>query len=202
VFKEPKAAQVAAYFLHRAGGAMPRAKLVKLMYLADRHHYCERGFPITDDDAVAMEFGPVLSKTLGLVNGDLRPSASWDGLISGKEGKDGHEAALRRPIGGNDLDELSEAEERTLEAVFGRFGQCGEWELSDYTHTLGEWIQCGAAGAQGSGPGDGRAPISPRDILTALGKSPDEIEASLRYIEECREMDAALALGAPLGSRN
>ncbi len=36
MFNERKAAQAAAYLLHKAGGKLPLLKLMKLMYLAER----------------------------------------------------------------------------------------------------------------------------------------------------------------------
>jgi hypothetical protein len=44
MFTERKAAQMAAYIINKAGGRMPR---IKLMCLADRQHYSDCGCPIS-----------------------------------------------------------------------------------------------------------------------------------------------------------
>jgi uncharacterized phage-associated protein len=180
MFNERKAAQMAAYLLHRGGGSMPHLKLVKLMYLADRQHYSSRGFSISDDNAVSMKYGPVLSHTLDLINGNVRSSEYWDEVISDREN---HEVALRRSVAKSDFSELSREEGNSLDTVFQKFGHLDKWALVDYTHTLKEW----------SDPGEGAAPITPSEILAALGKSADEIEACLYYLEENSALDAAFA---------
>ena len=59
--------QLAARFLHKAGGSMPYLKLLKLMYYADRQMLITRGTLITFDKWVAMKLGPVLSSTYDLI---------------------------------------------------------------------------------------------------------------------------------------
>ena len=49
MFNEQKAAQIAAWFLGKAGGTMPHLKLMKLMYLAERESMAKHGFPMTGE---------------------------------------------------------------------------------------------------------------------------------------------------------
>src|SRR6266487_2727273 len=67
-FNEKKAAQVAAFFLHRARGELEILKLMKLMYLAERASYKKFGEPLIGDKLVSMDNGPVLSITLNHMN--------------------------------------------------------------------------------------------------------------------------------------
>jgi uncharacterized phage-associated protein len=67
-FSEKKAAQVAAFFLYRAGGQLEILKLMKLMYLAERGSYEKFGEPMIGDKLVSMDNGPVLSITLNHMN--------------------------------------------------------------------------------------------------------------------------------------
>lgn len=180
MFKERKAAQMAAFFLDRAGGSMPHMKLIKLMYLADRRHYGEHGCPISNDVVVAMRNGPVLSRTLDLINGYVPSSENWDELISAREN---HRVALRRDVTERDSGDLSKSEEEAMGAVFAKFGDIDQWKLVEHTHAFPEWTD----------PGDSVLPISPRDILSAVGKGADEIEACLGFMEEDRELAAAFA---------
>jgi uncharacterized phage-associated protein len=180
MFTERKAAQMAAFFLEKRGGPMYLLKLIKLMYLADRQHYSSYGCPISDDCVVAMKHGPVLSQTLNLINGSYRDAIYWDGLISAREN---NKVALRRPLTERDSGDLSRSGLEAMGAVYDQFGRWNRWKLVDYTHTLPEWID----------PGDSAVPIHPKDILAAVGKGPEEIEACLHNMEEDRKLAAAFA---------
>jgi len=56
---------------------MTRLRLLKLLYLADRQSLAETCRPITGDKVVAMDHGPVLSKTYECIRGRGRHRASW-----------------------------------------------------------------------------------------------------------------------------
>ena len=164
MFNERKAAQVAAWFLRRSGRHMAHLKLIKLMYLADREALNEFGFPITGDRAVSMDNGPVLSRTLNLINGLVESGEDgWEAWISDREN---HEVALRDRAGASEaLDEISKAELDVLENMWKQFGHMSKWQIRDYTHDhCPEWQD-----PQGSS-----APISFERIFTALGRSKDE----------------------------
>src|SRR3989304_7235844 len=67
-FNEAKATQAAAMLLKMRGGTMSYMKLLKLLYLADREALLRWGRPISTDVYVSMDHGPVLSKTLDMIN--------------------------------------------------------------------------------------------------------------------------------------
>ena len=69
LFNEKRTAQAAAFMLHSAGGRLPLLKLMKLLYLAERESLRLFGEPISGDKLVSMPHGPVLSKTLDMMNG-------------------------------------------------------------------------------------------------------------------------------------
>jgi uncharacterized phage-associated protein len=196
-FKAKRAAQMAAYLLNKAGGSMPKLKLMKLMYLADREGYREYNCPepFLWDTVVAMKNGPVLSRTLELMEGRAADSMHWDDLISPS---DNGELALRRELKyifrdefipgvtawvKTDNSELCPAIYETLDDVMDKFGDMDQREIVEYTHTLGEWQD----------PGDGIVPIMPEAILKAMGRTPKEIEGMLLYLEDSKNLDAALA---------
>jgi uncharacterized phage-associated protein len=75
--------QAAAVLLKEAGGKMTRLRLLKLLYIADRESIAETFQPITGDDVVAMDHGPVLSKTYRLIRRELQPgNVIWDKYIA------------------------------------------------------------------------------------------------------------------------
>jgi len=163
MFDERKVAQMAAYLLANGGGTMSHLKLIKLMYLADRESMARYGMPISGDCPVAMPHGPVLSRTLDLMNGFVKSGpGGWESLISDKIN---HELALRRSIHTDELDELSPADLEVLSTVWGQFGGLDQWQLVSYTHAhCLEWRD----------PHGSSHPIPFSRIFTNLGRSEEE----------------------------
>lgn len=177
-FSEKKAAQVAAFFLHRAKGQLEILKLMKLMYLAERASYQKFGEPLIGDQLVSMDNGPVLSITLNHMNRFL-PSEKdgWEEWISDRQN---YYLSLKREIRDpkEELVQLSDAELEVLEAVWKEYGHLGSFELADLTHKIcPEWED----------PHGSSLPISRSRLLRSLGFDPDtakeledRIEANLR----------------------
>jgi len=187
MFSERKVAQMAAYILNKTDDKrMEYIKLIKLMYLADRQHYKDHGFPISYDAVFAMERGPVLSQTYDLIKGEVLTSAYWDGLISGKED---YKVGLIREVTQKDIGELSRSGMKAMSTVFGEFAHYTWQDLVERTHELPEWQKKW----YNHDPEYGSVRIHPRDILEALGKCPDEIEACLHYMEESQKLFTAFA---------
>ncbi|GMQ79087.1 MAG: Panacea domain-containing protein [Anaerolineae bacterium] len=182
MFNEQKAAQMAAFFLGRRGGAMSHLKLMKLLYLADREAMRQFEFPISGDHMVSMPHGPVLSMTLNYMDGNIESSpGGWEEWISAKEN---HELSLRQPVQREALDELSDADIDILETVWTQFGHMSRWEIRDYTHdNCPEW----------SDPNGSSKPISPKDVFLALGRSSDVAEELDADIEAERSLNRLFA---------
>jgi uncharacterized phage-associated protein len=182
MFRERKAAQVAAWFLRQQGGRMPHLKLIKLMYLADREAMAVHGFPITGDQVVAMPHGPVLSMTLNYINGDIE--SGDDGWECWVRDRDNHEVSLEdRPVDREQLDELSAAELDSLGRVWQQFGMMSKWQLRDHTHQhCPEWQD-----PQGSS-----IPISYKRIFQALGRSEQEATRLAQRLEDQRSVDRVI----------
>jgi len=176
-FNEPKATQAAARLLRNRGGRMSYMKLIKLLYLADREALARWGRPISTDNYVSMDKGPVLSHVFDLITEGPNPAAGdtfWTRHISEPEH---YEVALKAdPC--SDL--LSEAEDELLDEIFARYGSLNRWALVDLVHTRPEWKD----------PHGSAIPIEYADILEAQRKSPEEIRA----IED--ELDALVRIDA------
>ena len=70
LFNEKRAAQAAAFLLHRAGGRLPVLKLMKLMYLAERESLRLYGEPIIGDPGEA-GLGTLTAGAVELSNSDI-----------------------------------------------------------------------------------------------------------------------------------
>lgn len=160
-FNERKAAQVAALILRRHAGAYSYIGLIKLMYLADRRALVETGMPLTGDDLVSMQYGPVLSKVKDCMTGWQGAGEEWLEFVSRSEDNEVRllaEVAVR--------DELSDYEVEVLEAVDTEFGHLKPFDLVEVTHKLPEWRD----------PSSTAIPIDPADILRAEGVSAERIK--------------------------
>ncbi len=184
MFNERKAAQMAAFFLHQAGGELNVMKLMKLLYLSDRESMNRYGEPITYDAMVAMKHGPVLSRVLECINGFQHPAqGGWEYWVNDRAN---HAVSLKQGFGRDDLDELSDADMAVMASVWQQFGNMNQWMLSQYTHDYcGEWQD----------PNDSSVPITYRDVFVALGKDAElatELQENIMASQQVSRMFATL----------
>jgi uncharacterized phage-associated protein len=167
-FNEAKATQVAALLLQLRGTRrMKYLKLLKLMYLIDREALSLWGRPVSTDRHVSMDKGPVLSRVYNLITEEQCQSGFWSEHISHAPDFD---VELTVDPG---FDELSRAEEDLVKEIFSAHGHKNRWRLVDEVHHLPEWQD----------PHGSMLPISIRDILKAVGKTPADIAAIEQEIE-------------------
>ena|ERR1039458_9563138 len=171
-FDEQKVTEAAAFLLELRGGCMHYIKLIKLLYIADRQAFSEWGNPISNDNYVSMDNGPVLSQTYNLIKDGGR---FWSEYISAPFGD--YEVELNSSL--QSKRKLSPAEEDILNRVFTEYGHQNRWRIVDYMHTLPEWKD----------PGGSSTPISIRDILQALNESDENIQAIVSEINQERKIE-------------
>ncbi len=155
-----KTLQAAALLLRLAGKpySVNHMRLIKLLYIADRRSLQETGRPITGDNAVAMERGPVLSRMLDLIKQKHARSPEWGKYIESSY----YDVRLIRDPGNG---ELCPYEVDTLEAVWNEHRSKDEWDLVQETHEFPEWKK--------NNPGSSSKPIPLTDILEAVGHLAD-----------------------------
>lgn len=189
LFSEKKAAETAAYFLLRARerrANITLLKLMKLMYLAERRSYQLFGFPIIGDRLVSMPHGPVLSKTLDLMNaGEPSENKDWFHLIAEKNGRD-LELNPKLGITIRDLRELSDSDVDVLDSIWQEFGRMSAHQLRAYTHNTKncpEWQD----------PDGSSVPISLNTLLISLGYSVEDAKDIVERTETQAWINAKLA---------
>jgi uncharacterized phage-associated protein len=172
-FDERKTTQAACHLLGLSGGRSNYMKLIKLLYLADRKAILEDGCPISGDNYVSMDKGPVLSKVYEIIMGK-READYWQSHIEKRERHDVELIHEDVPI-----EELSEHETDILDGIYGVYGHLNEWQLVRLCHDmLPEWKD----------PEGSSVPIDVEYILILNGWYQTDI-AGLR-----EEVDAANAL--------
>lgn len=152
-------------------------KLLKLLYISDRQAFSEWGIPISNDNYVSMDHGPVLSQTYNLIRDGGR---FWSEHISApfRDYEVELTAALEKKK------KLAPAEEEVLAKVFAEYGKQNRWKIVDYMHTLPEW----------KNPGGSSLPISIADILRGLNESEEDIEAIVSEIDKERKISEHLEI--------
>lgn len=160
-FREDKTTQAAGYLIELAGGKINYMKLIKLLYLADREAISAWEVPITFDQYVSMDNGPVLSKTYDLINWGAFPGnpSYWAEYISSPSN---FEVSLLKT---NEKNKLSEAELDLLQQIHKKYGKFNQWDLVTITHKLPEYTD----------PKGSVIPINIRDILSGLGIDKESI---------------------------
>jgi len=161
-------------------------KLMKLLYLAERESLRVYGEPISGDKLVSMQHGPVLSRTLNLMNGwDDQTQGGWSEWV---EDRSGHELALRDPsmirTPQQDLLALSDGDLEVLEAIWVRFGHMGQFALVEYTHS--------SACSEWEDPQGSSYPIPLDRVLHAVGYQGPAIRAVREHLNEQANLRAAL----------
>lgn len=136
-FNERKTTQAALLFLEKNKGEMNYMKLIKLLYLADRHALVHWERPITGDFYVSMKHGPVLSNVLNIINSgdDPKNNSYWYKYITTPKNY-AIEVKDQLPV----LDELNKRETALIGELFEKFKDFDQWEMVDICHEiLPEW---------------------------------------------------------------
>lgn len=163
-FSDAKAAEVAAYFAARAGQAIDKLKLIKLIYLADRLAMDELGRPILNDEHFSLKDGPICSLSLDGLNGQ-RESSVWKTHLT----RNAHRISSVRTTADLEFDEVSARELRVLDSVWDFFGRMSTSEVRQWTHDhCPEYEEVMT----------GRRPIEYRRIFEAVGSEDPAARAS------------------------
>lgn len=187
LYSDRCAAQVAAFFLYKAGGRLTILKLMKLLYLAERLSLQKYGEPITYDSLVSMPHGPVLSMTLNHINGMINSSpGGWDEWISDRENREVSlvdPSMIRSPE--LDLPALSETDLEVLYETWDRFGHMSASQLRNFTHDhCPEWKD----------PHGSSIPIDYRSLFNAFGFASEKTDALIERLEGHRYLNEAFAM--------
>lgn len=184
-FQFEKALQASAWLLKRSGESrtLEHAKLLKLLYLADRLSLLETGFPITGDAVVMMPNGPVLSRVYDCIkhSSGEQHSGEWGRFIE-RDGK-----YLVRLVANPSECFLSHRDEMILETVWAEHGGKTWQELFDFAAKLPEKRE------YSPGPFRRRRDVPPDGLLEVLGFSSDDIDSIENDIEQFERTKRLLA---------
>jgi uncharacterized phage-associated protein len=141
-FNLEKAVNALAYFASEGVNDLTTLKAAKLLYLADRRHLLQHGRPITGDQYIAMELGPVPEGTYQLITrlvaqdeiDDLTKACALKHLKVYR----GFWGTLKYPVlqarRAADLDVFSDSEIAALDQTIAEYGKQPARDLVDLSH--------------------------------------------------------------------
>jgi uncharacterized phage-associated protein len=160
-FDATKLAQALA-FLATSVRDLSKLKAAKLLYFADKQHLLQHGRPIIGDRYFCLDYGPVPTASLNIINDLISPVRL---RIAGKELKSPMRHAVeqfvvvsresgqprleaRKSI--DELDALTASERDVLSEVVKKYGKLTAGKLVTLTHREHSWRRSNADRAQGS----------------------------------------------------
>ena len=180
-----------AVFAEKTKG-LDKLKAAKLFYYADKHHLVRYGKPIFGDVYYHLDYGPVPSKALDIMNEAINPyqlrgipqsnlELLKKYLVVDSEEKTHPTFELKM---GPDVEILSESELEALHETVKRYGHYSGRQLIDLTHREAAWTQT--------------EPNSEIDYRLFFEGVADAAPEALEYLESLREnIDFIHAFSAP-----
>jgi uncharacterized phage-associated protein len=156
-FSPEKLVQALAFFAQRGVRDLDKMKAAKLLFHADKFHLLKYGRPVIGDQYACMEYGPVPSASLNVMNDVLAhdehfpPMAKelFDDYLIVEKGifrKYAVFRAKREP----DLDVFSDSDIEALEYALTTYGAKSAWALSEESHAEPCWQAANENRAPGS----------------------------------------------------
>ncbi len=134
IFDKTKALNALLYVVNRLQ-RRDFHKIFKILYFADREHLSEWGRPITGDNYIAMEAGPVPSKIY-----DMLKIVRGDSYMKDIEGLSEYfkieDWKYVQPLKDADTSALSASEKKILDKAIEKYGELSFGELKEKSHDI------------------------------------------------------------------
>lgn len=137
-FNLKKTTQALNFLAIKSHGEIDKIKAIKLIYFADRFHLRKYGRPITNDEYLAMEWGPV--------NSNAKDIADMNEEYLGVSEREYASQYIGKPAKNviKSLQEVnnkvfSQTDIEALNWVWETFGHLGGFDLANLSHEYPEW---------------------------------------------------------------
>jgi uncharacterized phage-associated protein len=155
-FDPGKLVQALAFFSRRGVSDLDKMKAAKLIFHADKYHLLKYGRPVIGDQYACMEYGPVPSTSLNVMNDAIARDPHFPPVA--KEIFDEYIVVekpwFRYPVfrakKEPDLDVFSESDIEALEYACKKHGDKSAWQLSLESHSEPAWITANEQRPSGS----------------------------------------------------
>ncbi|HXI11323.1 MAG TPA: Panacea domain-containing protein [Thermoanaerobaculia bacterium] len=145
-FAPEKLVQALAFFAHQGIRDLNTMKAAKLLFHADKYHLLEHGRPVIGDQYACMEYGPVPSASLNVMNDVIANDAHFPPVA-----KDLFDEYLTveksifkkypvfRARKAPDMDVFSDSDVEALDYARKTYGAKSAWKLSEESHDEPSW---------------------------------------------------------------
>lgn len=132
------------YIASRSVPELAKYKICKLLFFADKYHLLRYGRPIIGDRYCALQYGPIPSRSLDLLNefietnefGNARDEIKKMNLVLTIDKKHRYPRfSSRKKIGQAESDVLSSSDVKALDHAMSRYGKMSFYQLKDITHS-------------------------------------------------------------------
>jgi uncharacterized phage-associated protein len=145
-FDPDKLVQALAFFAGRGVRDLDKMKAAKLLFHADKYHLLKYGRPVIGDQYACMEYGPVPSAALNVMNDFLTgdphfppvAKALFDDYLA-IEKSFFKKYPVFRAKKDADLDVFSDSDIEALDYAHQTYGSKSAWELSEQSHDEPAW---------------------------------------------------------------
>lgn len=156
-FAPEKLVQALAYFARRDIRDLDKMKAAKLLFHADKYHLLRYGRPVLGDMYACMEYGPVPSASLNVMNDLIAHDPQFPAVA--RDLFDEYLSVQRfwrrkhpvfRAKKEPDLDVFSDSDIEALDYAIETFGRKSAWQLSQESHDEPAWKianECRPAGS-------------------------------------------------------
>ena len=136
-FDFKKATQALNYLAKKLGGNINKMQAIKLIYFADRYHLRKYGRPVTNDEFVAMGYGPVGSKTKDIA--ENTPFLDKIEIEYSKRYIKNQGQYNIQSINEVDMDVFSDSDTEALDFAINNLGKFNQFDLAKISHAYPEW---------------------------------------------------------------
>ncbi len=156
-FDPEKLVQALAYFAGRGVRDLDKMKAAKLLFHADKYHLLKYGRPVIGDQYACMEYGPVPSASLNVMNDVVANDSHFPPLAKvlfdeylSVEKSMFKKYPVFRARKDADLDVFSDSDIEALEYARETYGGKSAWKLSEESHEEPSWKLANEQRAPGS----------------------------------------------------
>ena len=156
-FAPEKLVQALVFFAQQGVRDLDKMKAAKLLFHADKYHLLQYGRPVIGDQYACMEYGPVPSASLNVMNDvvahdkHFKPLAKdlFDEYLTVEKSMF-RKYPVFRARKDPDLDVFSESDVEALEYAQKNYGSTPAWKLSEQSHDEPSWKLANEQRAPGS----------------------------------------------------
>lgn len=131
-----KTTQAINYIARKSGGQIDKLKTIKLLFFADRYHLRKFARPVTNDNYLAMELGPVGSGAKDIIDQTIYLPKRVKAYAVKFLEKNDNTVKSKEDVA---MEVFSKSDIEALDFTWDNFGKFTGFQLKDISHKYPEW---------------------------------------------------------------